>query len=531
MPTVDINNVGAAGFFGDIASYEVPLNGWTDALNVRTQNGSLKNAIGHTRVHNGVVVPPLFLLPFKEMDTPTLIYAGENKIYKTVGETHTNITRQSGGADDDYSAELGHWTGAVLGGIPILNNGTDLPQSYDYTTGKMQDLPDWPTNYTCRTMRAFRNHLFALDVTKGTDRYPHLVKWSHPADPGTVPSSWDETDPSKDAGEYALVDSTGHVVDLVPLRNFAVLYKDDGMYVVQYIGAPYIFSFKQLNFGSGVLNVNCVVEVKGGHFVVTNQDIIWHDGQSYQDIGKGKVQNWMFLNMNFNAADKTFVVHDTSENKVWVCFPTGDSEICNMAVVWDYIEDTWMPIGIPDTAHMAYVESADNPGSFTAWNDATSSWNNSPLGWGSTTFRNIDRELLSARSDPADPRIMSMSRMFTVDGQPKPCHVERVGLPIAGVDRFTGKPVIDLDSIKLVRAVWPKIRCTEGKGVYIRVGVQDVPDGPVRWSPEQYFTPDTMNKLNVLISGRFICFRLRSLDDMWWEFDGYTLDIEVIGRF
>ena len=39
-----------------------------------------------------------------------------------------------------------------------------------------------------------QNYLIALDLTKSGTRYPHMVKWSAAADPGTVPASWDETD-------------------------------------------------------------------------------------------------------------------------------------------------------------------------------------------------------------------------------------------------------------------------------------------------------------------------------------------------
>lgn len=531
MPIVSLNKLGRSGFFGDIASYEIPLDGWSDALNVRTRNGSIKNAVGHTRIHEGVVVPPFYLQTFNELGTRTLIYAGENKIYKTVGQVHTNITRQTDAVDVDYTAEMGHWNGGVLGGIPILNNGFDLPQSYDYATGKMQDLPAWPTSWRCRTMRVIREYLFALDITKDTTRFPQLLAWSNPADSGTVPSSWDATDPANDAGDFAIVGGGDAVVDIVPLKDFAVLYKENSMHLVQFIGQPFIWSFKPISFGRGVLNINCVVEVKGGHFVVTNEDIIWHNGYTYEQVAKGKVQNWVFRNININATDKAYVAHDTSEQKVWFCFPSGSSTVPDLAIVWDYEENTWIPIGIPASAHMLYTESSDASSESLAWNQDTGTWNDDPGLWGSATFRNLNYELLSARAEPLDPKILSMSREWTIEGDFKPCYVERVGLPIAGQDRRTGEPTIDLDSVKFVRTVWPKLRCTPGKAVKIRIGMQWVPDGPVTWGPLQTFDPREQNKLNVLMSGRFLCFRLESYDDMYWELDGYDLDLDLIGVY
>ena len=44
-------------------------------------------------------------------------------------------------------------------------------------------------------------------------RFPTMIKWSHEAPSGDVPQSWDETDDSKDAGEYTLPGEAGFIVD------------------------------------------------------------------------------------------------------------------------------------------------------------------------------------------------------------------------------------------------------------------------------------------------------------------------------
>ena len=44
--------------------------------------------------------------------------------------------RQDGGVDVDYSADPGRgWTGTVIGGVAIINNGVDAPQAYAAAPG------------------------------------------------------------------------------------------------------------------------------------------------------------------------------------------------------------------------------------------------------------------------------------------------------------------------------------------------------------------------------------------------------------
>src|SRR5258706_476813 len=78
-----------------------------------------------------------------------------------------------------------------------------------------------------KIIRSFGPYLLALNVTKGANIYPHMVKWGHPADPGSVPSSWDETDETKDTGEKDLPDVTAGVIqDGLPLQGNFYVYKE-----------------------------------------------------------------------------------------------------------------------------------------------------------------------------------------------------------------------------------------------------------------------------------------------------------------
>ena len=59
----------------------------------------------------------------------------------------------------------------------------------------------------CKSMRAFRSFLIALNITTDGVNFPRVVKWSTEAATQTLPTSWNETLSTVDAGEFELADT------------------------------------------------------------------------------------------------------------------------------------------------------------------------------------------------------------------------------------------------------------------------------------------------------------------------------------
>ena len=48
MAILPVRNVGASGIIKDIPSVLLPVEGWSDGLNVRFDNGSVSKILGHS---------------------------------------------------------------------------------------------------------------------------------------------------------------------------------------------------------------------------------------------------------------------------------------------------------------------------------------------------------------------------------------------------------------------------------------------------------------------------------------------------
>ena len=142
-----------------------------------------------------------------------------------------DITRGPGAGGAYAATATENWTSTVIGGVLIMTNGFDEPQYWELISGvpatiqKMQNLNNFTASTECKSMRAFRSFLVALNITSSGVSYPRVVKWSTEAAIQTTPTSWDISSATVDAGEYELADSKGAILDGRPLRDTFIIYK------------------------------------------------------------------------------------------------------------------------------------------------------------------------------------------------------------------------------------------------------------------------------------------------------------------
>ena len=61
--------------------------------------------------------------------------------------------------------------------------------------------------------------------------------------------------------------------------------------------------------------------------------------------------------------------------------------------------------------------------------------------------------------------------------------------------------------------------------------MQDSLDGAIDWDGPHDFIVGVDDRVDVTISGKFLCIRIEDTDSVPWELTGYTLDLNVISRY
>lgn len=522
MALISIDELDSVGLIKDQSDHRLPPEALTIAENVRFRNRKLEKLLGYEQVFGTPGVAPHFLLPVQSASQVFWLYTSLTKGYVYDGTSHTNITRQTMSSDVDYNASnTRDWNGALLASVPILNNGVDDPQYWSaLSTGtKLADLANWPANTTAKIIRALGPHLIAFNVTDGGTVFPHMVLWSHPADPGSVPSSWDHTDSTVDAGRKDLPDiNAGIIREALPLRSRMIIYKEASTWAMRHIGGRFIFEFDTILETVGILAERCVGVVGDGrrHLVATQDDLIVHDGAQAESVLDQRDRRSVFNAIDTDNFNNSFMFENPDFNEIWFCFPESGSTHPNRAVVWNYKQGR---LGVLTEARNfsfrnAAVGNIENPTTET-WDSVSGSWNDSEGQWS-----DVERRRVVACS-PDDTKFFKLDETNQRDGVNFDATVQRTGLSVVGRKR-NGEWVVDHEAFKFVRRLWPRL---SGSTVRVRVGFQNTLEGAVSWGDFINFDPSVDLTVDFIGSGRAVAVEFSSTGNDFWTLDGYQLDV------
>lgn len=532
MSRVPVRDLAKFGVVQDADETLIPPNAWTRANNVRFRDGKIISSPGHIQAYEPPAVPPYWLMQtFSPVKDIAWIYAGLTKVYTYLGGLHTDISRTTGGAYTTTMNDL--WNGGVLAGIPVINNGQDVPQYWANVAAatKLANLTNWPPTWRASVVRPFRNFLIAMNILEGPLRYIHRVRWSSPAQPGGIPPSWDDTDPTQDAGIIELTDTeSGAVIDGLSLGDLFMVYKERSIWSMQFVGGQYKFNVKRVIDQGGALAQNCIASFgdPAKHCVFSGVDIYQHDGQTPVSMVSKQLRRWIMANIDTTNYRRAFVVSYADQNEIWVCFPTGGSAWANVAIIINILDGSVFTRDLTNASYIASGVALND--SADTWDVDTLAWNADGVSWDATLSQVFTRQLLQA--DPILSHIYIMDQTNAFNSVPFNCLLERTGLSLAGTSN-TGDPISDPDIRKLVKGMWVQARSGP---ISVTIGRVREHDGPITWGTPQVFQPGANAYVGFLddtppLDARTFGVRFQWQSNLPGLLDSYDLDIEALGEY
>ena len=518
MGTVSMGPAGAVGINTDLSPAELPPEAWSGGRNIQFASGAASSTSDTSVL---VPVTPLQFNsaipgPMTSSGYASWLLGGNTEVHAYIAGAMTEVTRAAG----DYTgASTNRWSGGALGGVTVINNGADVPQGWLVAAPSqlLIDLPNWPSTTRAACIRPYKQFLVALDITKGATRYPTLVKWSHPADPGTFPVTWDEADPTKDAGEYPLSETSGHCIDCVPLRDTNLIYKQDSVWSMQYIGGMFVFKFTKVFGDFGVPNRDCVVEYQSGkHFVFTGNDLLIHDGQNVQSIATGRVRK-LLKTITVNQLRTAFVALNSTAQEVWFCYRQANDDMiaADTAIVYNWADGS---IGFRTLPNYRFIANGrlDPPiTGIQTWDNVTGTWGEHPEEWGEAVIVPAVIRMVGLGE-------LTMEWLEAIPYSSSVCWVERTYL---GVPVKAGKAP-DLSVQKFITRIWPRVVGTPGDVIRFRFGAADSVAKPIAWEQSQQYIIGVDEFLDCTLTGKMFAIRIESENVHQWTFNG--MDAELI---
>lgn len=501
-----------AGFIPDAPDLDLPVGAWTDSRNVQYRDGSVEKCRGYVQALGDLSATAIWAAPISDGPNYFWVYGSPTVMYATDGTTHANITGTiTLGATEDLG-----YTGGAFHGYMIVNDGVAMPQSWDPSlSNDLVSLTAWPA-ITCQVMRPWRDFLIALRITEGGDFNQRLMRWSDVAQQGALPLSWDFADPTNQAGIVEFGQTEDKLVDAVSLRDNLVVYKENHVWLAEYVGGADILGFRQVFSQTGALSENCIATFGTSHVVLGSDDVILHDGNSARSLLDKRARRWMFNRINSQKYRRSFVSVDYASRQIYICFPESGNDYPNLALVWNWAEDTLHPYDLGGQKTFG-THGVIQSGTSETFDGASGTFDSEAGTFDEEKFSPFDRRmvLLAANARKA----YQANQGETYDGVAMACYAERTGTPITE----------DLGSIKRIWKIWPKVIGTTGDTLTFWIGARTALSGAVNYSGPYRFTIGTDNWINVRFDARIIDLRVEYSGTATFRLYGMNIDYEDAG--
>ncbi len=545
MANIQIRNLGKVGAVPDASPWDLPINGFDIAINARFDEGKVKRSIafkslGTTTTAN---VGRFIIAGTATSGFDTVIVASTDyNLYEYSPSANSYTQKLTGGGSYNSNEQ---YTGLVFDNGIYLTRPDRVPQYLSLSSGgNFTDLANWDSAERCKVLRSFNSFLVAFNITKSSTSHPTMVKWSDVKVDNANPS-WDETNASLLAGENTLADMPSEIVDALALRNEMFIYSRNQIWRMTFIGGNDVFSFNRVFDGVGAINTNCIAEADNKHYVFGLDDVFMHDGVTKVSIADERVRNFIFdgINTSDNAGEVSkafFVAHNAVSKEVIFCYTSGDSFVpndlagtarCNRGAVFNYINQTWSFIDLPNVSSTALAslnlavatynntsQTYDGAGFTYASQDAQdfvrrSLFVSEPHGSGNHNVKEtLVLDLLDAGSiaKPASSRILnaSFARRLQID-------LDEQGVPLSGY--------------KNIRNIYPQSTITSGSLTF-NFGASDTPNDNFTSTLSKTFTPSTDYKIDTRIAGRYFNYEIRETTGKDFSVSGFDLDVLTTGR-
>jgi hypothetical protein len=367
-------------------------------------------------------------------------------------------------------------------------------------------------------IRAFKYHLFALNITDNGAAKPDTLWWSEGSQPGAIPQEWQPT-PSNDAGDMVLADTPGVIVDGLALRDTFIVYKDFSSYALSYVAGQYVYIQRKLFLTTGLQARNCVMELSGEHWVFTGTDVIRHDGQNFTSVVQDKVRQALVNSIEPTKTAMCCVTSRHRNQQLWVAIPTTGNQHLNRAYVINVLTNDCGIRELPQIDFLARGLVNLNEGS-TSWDsDITPvAWDADIGMWDQQNYSPTEDSILMCAATAN--KLWSTDTTDAADGQPVPAFIERQSLPI-------NENILRA----LVTRVVPRLDGEPGEEINIRVGGQAYFGQSIAWSQPVKFVIGQDVGADFQVEGRLISVRFDASTLRQWILHSYKMEVVDLGLF
>ena len=259
---------------------------------------------------------------------------------------------------------LYYWDASVSSsnGIPL---GTEAATAKEMNATNFVGSSSPPTLVDSFLISKKDGHCVALgcdDITPGTPSMNTLlVRWSDQNNP----FDWFPSPSNTSGGQVLRVGS--RILGGVSAQEEVIIFTDDAVYSMRFIGPPDVFSFNLITQGVEIMSSRTAVNVANNVFFMGRDGFYVYTG-SVSPLSS-TVGNYVFDDLNYEQKDKCFAAVNSAFSEILWFYPSADSFEPDRFAMFNYEDNVWS-MGSLDMSAVSEREGSSTSYSRTAWRDA-----------------------------------------------------------------------------------------------------------------------------------------------------------------
>jgi len=165
------------------------------------------------------------------------------------------------------------------------------------------------------------------------------------------------------AGDFRLQDGT-KIVGAVKAKETILVWTDNALYTMRFIGAPFTFGFEQVGTNCGLIGKNAVVEIDGVAYWMSNNGFFSFDG-TVKSLSCS-VEDYVYDNIDTTKGQQVAAGIDNLHTEVIWYYTTTSSSFNDQYVVFNYGESSpQLPVWYIGTeARTSWIDAVVYPNPF-----------------------------------------------------------------------------------------------------------------------------------------------------------------------
>ena len=254
------------------------------------------------------------------------------KLYQLVGTSWTNVSRLVGGvyatpADDFW--EFAQWGNTVIG-----VNAFDTPQRLSLGAANFVVLPGAPPQ--ARHIAVVRDFVILGNIS-ATAGMPQAVAWS------AINNSDSWTADAATLADRQDLPGDGGWIQKIVGGEYGVIFQERAIFRMTFVGSPLIFQFDQVQQNIGAYAPQSVIAYQNLIFFLSEDGFYRFDGVNAQPIGKGKVDNTFFDDLDTSNYLRIQAAIDPVNKLVMWAYPASGNSggNPNKIIIYNWAFDKW----------------------------------------------------------------------------------------------------------------------------------------------------------------------------------------------